>query len=794
MSERIVLSLLGLTLLGLALPAEAQLALAKNGKALLPIIIQPGATVTERYAGEELASHLEKITGAKFELKEISSGEIPKAGIIIGPGELTAKLFPEVVDYLQKPSSPFGGEQLTIRTKGNYLLLAGGRPRGTLYAVYRFLSKQCGVRWWTPWATTIPKKRTLTIPKLSIEEKPAFEYREPFWYPAFDGDWAARNYYNGNSARLTEKHGGKIIYKGFVHTFYALVPPQEYFDKHPEWFSLINGKRQWEYAQLCCTNPELRDFITERVRQWLKESPEANIVSISQNDWVGNCQCENCRALDEREGTPAASVLDMVNDIAQRLEKEFPNVAFDTLAYWYTRKPPKTIKPRPNVIVRLCSIECNFAQPLEHESNKAFADDIRGWSKLTRRLYIWDYTTDFVNYAQPHPNWFSLGPNLRFFHKHGVLGVFEEGAYQSHGAEFAELRAWVLAQLLWDPYQDDKKLIDEFLKGYYGKAAPYIRRYMELMHNAAKDYYLGCFTPANAPFFNFETLSEAEKLWQQAEKAVKDDPEIYWRVRQAHMPVYYAFLNNWARLRVECARAGAEWPLPLSRKAVAQEWLSVVTGKGPQGWSPMTHVNEGGLTPQQFVESLGEDDPELEKLPKRIPKEAPLPSDIPGIDQKKCVDVQDDKMSIAEEGRLGRRRVDPSASDYLAVWMPGWHHEWACQVHWKNLPAKAQKGLWKVYAVIKVEKRAGVDPEKEAIWAGVYHTGKKVGLAEVVIPIKETSDGYRSYLIGTVEASPEQYIWIAPPGGGLAGPARLSPGEGNIEGLWIDRIVLVPAK
>ena len=793
MNEKIILSLFGLVL-----SAEAQLTLARNGKSFFQIIIQPGATITEKYAGEELAFYLEKITDAKFEIEEILPGEVPERGIIIGYGELTERIFPEVVDYLKEQSSPFGGEQIIIRTKKNYLLIAGGRPRGTLYAVYRFLSIQLGVRWWTPWATTIPKKRTLILPNLSIEEKPAFEYREPFWYSAFDDNWAARNYYNGNSAHLTEKHGGKITYKGFVHTFYALVPPKKYFEEHPEWFSLINGKRQWERAQLCCTNPNLRDFITEKVRQWLKESPEANIVSISQNDWGGNCQCENCRNLDEREGTPIASILDMVNDIAERLEKEFPNVSFDTLAYQYTRKPLKTIKPRVNVIIRLCSIECNFAQPLEDESNKSFAEDIHNWFKITKRIYIWDYTTNFLNYVQPHPNWFSLGPNLRFFHIYGVSGVFEQGAYQSHGAEFAELRAWVLAQLLWNPYQDDKKLIYEFLEGYYGKAAPYIWQYMELMHKAVKNYYLSCYVPAKTPFFNFETLSKAENLWQKAEKAVKDNPEIYWRVRQAHMPVYYAFLNNWARLRIECARRGSKWPFSFSRKEIAQEWLSVVTGKGPTGWTPMTHVNEGGLTPQRFVESLGEDDPELEKLPKKIPKKVSFPSDIPGIDPKKCVDVQDDKISIWEEiwkgNKLACYRVDMNASDYLAVWMPGWHHEWACKVYWKSLPKKLQKGCCKIYAVIKVDKKAGIESEKDAIWAGVYHEGKKTVLAEVIIPVRDIGEGYCSYLIGTVESSPEQYIWIAPPASGINGPVRLSPGQGNIEGLWIDRIIFVPTE
>ncbi|MCM8760224.1 MAG: DUF4838 domain-containing protein, partial [Candidatus Omnitrophica bacterium] len=739
--------ILGSIILVAILSADTRLTLASRGKAQIPIIIQPEASEPERYAATELAQHLQLITGAKFEIKEISPGEVPEAGIIIGPGKLTDNLFPEVKGFLARDSSAFGGEQLIIRTKNRYLLLAGGRPRGTLYAVYRFLSKVCGIRWWTPWVSHIPKKNTLVITSLSIQEKPSFEYREPFWYPAFDGNWAVRNYYNGHRARLTSRHGGKITYKGFAHTFYQLVPPGEYFEKHPEWFSFRDGKRRWEWSQLCCTNPELRDFLTERVRQWLKESPEANIISISQNDWFGNCQCPDCRDLDEKEGSPAASVLDMVNDIAGRLGSEFPHIALDTFAYTYTRKPPKTIKPLPNVIVRLCSIECNFAQPLEHESNKSFAEDIRGWSRLTNRLYIWDYVTNFWNYVQPHPNWFSLGPNLRFFHKNGVLGVFEQGDSESNGADFAELKAWVLAQLLWNPYQDDRKLIEEFLTGYYGEAAPYIKQYMELMHNESKDCYL-TYGPLLTPFFNFETLSKAEKLWQQAEKAVKDDAEIYWRVHQTHMPVWYAFLKNWAKLRIECTKKDAEWPLPLSRKQVAEEWLKVVTGPGPQGWTPVTHLNEQLLTPQKFVESLGEDEPELEHLLKSIPKEISFPKDIPGLDPKKCIDIQDDDILLYREGELGFRRVDSHASDYRVIMLPGWHREGVCQIRCQFLPQKAQKGKWKVYAVIKVEQKPETAPEKEAIQAGVYHPIQGKAVAKISIPIKDTSEDYKSYLIG----------------------------------------------
>ena len=147
-------------------------------------------------------------------------------------------------------------------------------------------------------------------------------------------------------------------------------------------------------------------------------------------------------------------------------------MAVDTLAYRYTRKPPKTVRPRPNVIVRLCSIECNFREPLDHSSNAAFAGDIAGWSKICQRLYVWDYTTDFAHYLQPHPNWFTLGSNVRFFANHNVRGLFEQGAYQSHGSEMSELRAWVLAQLLWNPRRDERALIDEFCRVTMDPAPP----------------------------------------------------------------------------------------------------------------------------------------------------------------------------------------------------------------------------------------------------------------------------------------------------------------------------------
>lgn len=602
-SARVLVLALALALLAFGPRTEAAARLGRAGATDYVILRETGCPEPEANAARELATHLEKIVGCEFPIFSPSE-EVPSRAILVGAGPTAKRLFPEVAwDRL-------GDEEIVIRTRGRRLLLAGGSPRGTLYAVSRFLQDQCGVRWWAPWASRIPKNPELRIPALRIQTSPAFEARDPFWYPAFDRAWAVRNFSNSQNAHIPPEWGDAVRYQGFVHTFYPLVPPEKHFAEHPEWYSLIQGKRTIDRAQLCLTNPQLRDFLVQRVREWLRDNPNAAIVSISQNDWYGACQCASCKALDDAEGGHSGTMLDVVNYIAEKLGPEFPKVAFDTLAYQYTRKPPKTLRPRPNVIVRLCSIECNFREPLDHPSNAAFADDIRGWSKICNRLYLWDYTTDFAHYVQPHPNWFVLGPNLRFFHTHHVRGMFEQGAYQSHGSEMSELRAWVLAQLLWNPFQDDRALIREFVEGYYGEAAaPFIHRYFDLMVEASTGFKLGCFAKTDTPFHKFAVLAQAEALWKQAEDAAASagKSELIPRIQSARQPLRYVWLSRWTDLRRECADSGGTWPLSESRKAVADEFARIAQGTESAPWTKITHLNESGLTVEKFVARFAED-------------------------------------------------------------------------------------------------------------------------------------------------------------------------------------------
>jgi hypothetical protein len=578
--------------IGLATDAVAQeVTIAENGLSRATIVVATDATEAEGHAAVELATFLNEITGGDFAVR--GQAEPGRSRLLVGPG--AAKLADP--DFT---TEGLGAEGFVIRTVDRDIILAGGRPRGTLYAVYTLLEDEIGCRWWTSKVASIPRQPDLRIRPLHVRFLPRLEYRESFWFDALDGDWAVRNKCNGHSDRLDAARGGKHTYEGFVHTFYQFIPPAKYFKDHPEWFSEIGGQRKAENAQLCLTNEGLRAELVKNLKERLRANPAATLASVSQNDCAGNCQCSRCAAVDQEEGSPAGSLLRFVNAVAAEIEAEFPNVALDTLAYQYTRKPPAHVRPRPNVIVRLCSIECSFSKPLANERNRAFRDDIVGWSKICTRLYIWDYTTNFTHYILPHPNLRVLGPNVQFFVEHGVRGVFEQGAYQSYGSEMAELRGWVLAKLLWDPTRDAPTLIDEFLDGYYGSAASPIREYLKLTHDAveASGDPLGCFSPADAKFLSLKTLRAVLDLLNQAEAAAGDDADLRQRVQVAELPLLYTLLVRWEALRKETEAEATPWPVEDRIQTVYERFMTIARSEH------VTMVSEG--RPIEWLHSVVE--------------------------------------------------------------------------------------------------------------------------------------------------------------------------------------------
>jgi hypothetical protein len=233
--------------------------------------------------------------------------------------------------------------------------------------------------------------------------------------------------------------------------------------------------------------------------------------------------------------------------VAADIEQDYPQIKIDTLAYQYTRKPPKTLRPRHNVIIRLCSIECCFAHPLascDSAENRRFREDIVAWGPVAPKLYIWDYTPNFGHYQQPFPNFEAIQPNVRFFVQHGVSGLFEQGNYSGGGGgELGPLRAYLLAELLWNPDTDLDRETSEFLRAYYGSAAADLRAYLALLERQVSDgtIHAHIFDSPKARYLNDEFLSEANTILQTGEQRADNDTTRF-RVAVARLPIYYVQL------------------------------------------------------------------------------------------------------------------------------------------------------------------------------------------------------------------------------------------------------------
>jgi hypothetical protein len=451
------------------------------------IVIPEDASPSEAYAAEEFQSHLARATGVRLEIARTTNR--PDRHVLIGvsPAMRHSPVGFVVEDY--------GPEDLRIVARDNDIAIAGGRPRGTLYGVYTFLEDYLGVRFLTADDTYVPKANGWRV----------IGPVDRFYHPPLGFRWSYYGETSANpafAARLrcntvsdAPKLGGKTGVSLISHTFGSQIPSAKYGKEHPEYFALINGKRlapvanDWEQTQPCLTNPDVLKIVTDAVLAELKANPNRENISVSQNDNDKYCRCPACAAIDEREGSPMGSLLTFVNGVADEVARSYPNVKVGTLSYWYTRKPPKTIKPRPNVQIQLCSIECCVIHPINDPNcpkNREFCRDMDNWGRICRNISVWNYNTNFSNYLLPFPNLRVIEPNIRYFVAHQAKGIFMQAAGDARGAELCDLRNYVMAGLLWDPNRSERQLTDEFIDLHYGRAAGPIRRFIELVHDRAE--------------------------------------------------------------------------------------------------------------------------------------------------------------------------------------------------------------------------------------------------------------------------------------------------------------------
>lgn len=661
-------------------------ALVEEGKSDYSIIIPPDAVISEKTAAVELQGYLQKMTGVKIPLETTVRAEGRKA-IYVGQ-------HPEAAKQLKIDFSTLKPDEIILKRVGNNLFLTGGRPRGVLYAVYEFL-EDLGVRRWTFRDEVIPHSAVVPLKEWDYRYAPPFEGRDRLG--GVGGTYGAWMRVNGHYLNVPESHGGIIRLIGWCHTFDQMIPPKKYLKTNLEYFALIDGRRG-EYnstlgmPQLCLTNPDVRRILTEKTLEWLRKEKNHRIISFSQNDSWGAmadnyCRCDRCRAIDEREGSPSGSLLDLVNEVAAVVEKEFPDVLIETLAYHYTRKPPAGIRPRPNVIIRFCTAN-NFLYPWNSGENSKCRDEFLAWSQIAPRIYVWNYTANFGNTMMPHPGWRNYAEDLRFMAANNVIAVLEQGYGRGLTGDLQPLHNYLACKLMWNPNLDQEALIREFLEGYYGEAAPVIREYMDAEWDVFRRNQLalgGSMIRLNK--IPLADLLALKAIFDRAEKLTAGDPERLLRVRTAAMvinlPILYA---------EEADVENADTPIGKAlRDRIDLKKLLEITARTYKALNLKDYYRESGrLSIDSYIDTA------RRKVTGDWSKGLPIPPPCKNIPLHKWR-----RFGVEDFVFWECCKVDDNG--IAALEFPNRTNKWL--LHWRYAPAQELKGKWHMYVSMRTETR-----------------------------------------------------------------------------------------
>lgn len=504
-----------------------------------------------------------------------------KLEFVILSKENFKQLKPEIQVNLSRYEE-WGTEGFAYSVENRTITFYGKTQLAHEHAVFHLMENVFACNYYTADAVDMPLlskvnlkpkewNKVFAATKITKQVVPVFKYREVFYGEARRGiyaQWHGLSY--GESAGTFEKHPGWGMW---VHTLHKLLPPEKYFNDHPEYYALRNGVRLKD--QVCMSSTGALQAVIEQLKIEVEKNPTAMYWSVSQMDNYNHCECDQCQSVDAYEGSHSGSLLRFVNQVAS----VFPHKIISTLAYQYSRRPPKVTKPLPNVNIMLCTIEENRAVDLRGTS---FERDLAAWSGLTKNILIWDYVINFSHMVMPFPNFHILPTNMLLFQKYGVPMVFEQG-YNSVGSEMQEFRCFLLSKLMWmegkylsdTPEQEEqyrrprysesakkhiKQTYEQFFNGYYRDASGWV---MGIMSDHIRDLWdskkpLTLYEPPinhAKGFLRLNNVEESLNIWSGIgkngrrsgynlglEQQMKDSFMLF-RVERLLQPYRYSFLE-----------------------------------------------------------------------------------------------------------------------------------------------------------------------------------------------------------------------------------------------------------
>jgi len=363
-----------------------------------------------------------------------------------------------------------------IHAQGSRVFIRGSSDEGWINAIYAIAQEMLGARWY--WSGSLgfewapPAQRAFAQ---RLHERPAFVQRR--LHPV-NTDFARRN-------RLNDVYS-------FNHNLARVFSP-ELFKSQPEVFAEVNGQRKPPRGnggtdpQPDLTHPAAVEIAAQAALDHFGANPSSNSFSLSINDNV----LFDTSARTEAAVSPLRYfrtrpdytdlVFGFMNRVAERVFDEAgawqtsdgEDRYLTALAYYWT-EPAPTISIHPRVMPVLTSDRAQWHDPAYRAEDKKL---IEAWvASGAERIATWDY---YFGAPYPYPRQFNqwIAESLQFMSEAGVDVLFSQlpSFWGLDGA-----KAWLAAELLWDPQQDAAALLDEYYTNFFGAAAEPIRNFYEL--------------------------------------------------------------------------------------------------------------------------------------------------------------------------------------------------------------------------------------------------------------------------------------------------------------------------
>ena len=576
-TERISAIIVSCTILCSCSSNAQDIMLVNNKTSAYKIVVPKEPSKLEQKSAEALQNYLKLSAGVQLPIVK-EDANAGGAAIYIGHTAKGDRMHP----------AKMAAESYLLQTEGKDLYIMGGSGQGLIYGVYTIAERYAGCLKLSNAPAMVHEQKEIKIPALREEVKPQFEYREVY-YPA-SGD---AEYLKWHKLQQFEDLWGL-----WGHSYDKLVPAKTYFKEHPEYYALVKGKRQ--PTQLCLSNDAVYKIVVAELKKRMAANPDALYWSVSPNDDIGYCECDKCKPIDDAQGSPSGSLINFVNRVAAA----FPDKKITTLAYGYTHRAPKELKPANNVYVFLSDIDAYRDKPLSIEgSAAAFRTDLKAWGTITPNLFVWDYITQFTNYLAPFPNLTTLQPNIQYLKDNGVKGIFAQGSGETY-SEFAELRSYLTAELLNNAAADIRKLTTTFLENYYGpKSAKFIQQYIDAMQqklvesHRKLDIYGNPINEWNS-YLSPDNIDLYGQMLDKAEVAAEGNATYLERVIKMRLPLEYTVLQQarfYGRGKFGVfVKENNGWMVRPGLKERVTRFVANCKKAG------VTELSEGGVNPDQY--------------------------------------------------------------------------------------------------------------------------------------------------------------------------------------------------